>query len=84
MVYALLVPGRMVLPIILCCVAFIFVMSLFGRHYPALIGLMPSYPVVRRQDFGSHILVTQDPLCDLSLVGKEVMATVSGSRISAC
>ena len=68
MVYASLVSGRMVLPIILCCVAFIFVMSLFGRHYPALIGLMPSYLVVRRQGFGSDILVTQDPLCDLSLV----------------
>jgi hypothetical protein len=33
-----------------------------------LSGLMPSYLVVRRQGFGSHILVTQDPLCDLSLV----------------
>ncbi len=31
-----------------------------------LIGLMPSYLVVRRQDFGSHILVTQDPLCDFT------------------
>ncbi len=69
MVYALLVPGRMALPTILCCVDFIFVMSLFGRHYPALIGLMPSYLVLRRQGFGSHILVTKDPLCDLSLVG---------------
>jgi hypothetical protein len=69
MVYALLVPRRMALPTILCCVAFIFVMSLFGRHYPALIGMTPSYHVVRRQGFGSHILVTQDPLCDLSLVG---------------
>ncbi len=69
MVYALLVPGRMALPTILYCGAFIFVMSLFGRHYPALIGLMLSYFVVRRQVFGSHILVTQDPLCDLSLVG---------------
>jgi hypothetical protein len=34
-----------------------------------LSGLMPSYLVVRRQGFGSHILVTQDPSCDLSLVG---------------
>jgi hypothetical protein len=69
MVYALLVPGRMALPIILCCVAFTFVMSLFGRHYPVLSGLTPSYLVVRRLGFGSHILVTQDQLCDLSLVG---------------
>jgi hypothetical protein len=69
MVYALLVPERMALPTILCCVAFIFVISLFGRHYPALSGLMPSYLVVRRQGFGSHILVTHEPLCDLSLVG---------------
>jgi hypothetical protein len=69
MVYALLIQGRMALPTILCCVAFIFVMSLFGRHYPLLSGLMPSYLVIRRQGFGSHILVTQDPLCDLSLVG---------------
>jgi hypothetical protein len=69
MVYALLVPGIIALHTILCCVAFIFVMSLFGRHYPAFSGLMPSYLVIRRQGFGSHILVTQDPLCDLSLVG---------------
>jgi hypothetical protein len=69
MVYALMVPGRMALPTILCSVTFIFVMSLFGRQYPALSGLMPSYLVVRRQGFASHILVTQDPLCDLSLVG---------------
>jgi hypothetical protein len=68
MVYASLVPGRMALPTILCCVAFIFVMSLFGRCYLALIGLVPSYLVVRRHGFGSYILVTQDPLCDLSLV----------------
>jgi hypothetical protein len=68
MVYALLVPGRMTLSTFLCCVAFIFVMSLFGRYYPALSGLMPSYLVVRRQGFGSHVLVIQDPLCDLSLV----------------
>jgi hypothetical protein len=27
-------------------------------------GLMPSYLVLKRQGFGSHILVTQDPLCD--------------------
>ncbi len=66
-VYALLVPGRMALSTILCCVALIFVMSLFGRHYPALSGLMPSYLVVRKQGF-SHILITQDPLCDLSVV----------------
>jgi hypothetical protein len=38
---------------------------------------MPSYLVARRQGFGSHILITQDPLCDLSLVGLEVMATVA-------
>jgi hypothetical protein len=69
MVYASLASGRMALPTILCCVAFIFVMSLFGRQYPALSGLMPSYLVVRKQGFGSHILVTQDPLCDVSLVG---------------
>jgi hypothetical protein len=69
MVYASLVPGRMALPTFLCCVVFIFVMSLFGRHHPALSGLMPSYLVVRRQGLGFHILVTQDPLCDLSLVG---------------
>ncbi len=31
-----------------------------------LIGLMPSYLVVGRQDFGSHILVTRDPLCDFT------------------
>jgi hypothetical protein len=66
---ALLVPGRMALPTILCCVAFIYGMSLFGRHYPALISLMLSYLAVRRQGFGSHILVTQNPICDLSLVG---------------
>jgi hypothetical protein len=34
-----------------------------------LSGLMLSYLVVRRQGFGFHILVTQDPSCDLSLVG---------------
>jgi hypothetical protein len=33
-----------------------------------LSGLVPSYFVVRRQGFGSHILVTQDPSCDLSLI----------------
>ncbi len=60
MVYALLVPGRMALPSILCCVAFIFVMPLSGRHYPVLSGLMPPYLVVRRQGFGSHTLVKQD------------------------
>jgi hypothetical protein len=65
---ALLVPGRMALLTFPCCVAFIFVMSLFGRHYLVLNGLMHSYLVVRRQGFGSHILVTQDPSCDLSLV----------------
>jgi hypothetical protein len=73
MAYAVLVPGRMALSTILCCVAFIFVMSLFGRHYPALSGLMPSYLVIRRQGFGSHIMVTQDPLCDLSLSINMVM-----------
>jgi hypothetical protein len=65
MVYALLVPGRIALPTILCGDDFIFVMSLFGRHYPILRGLVPSYLVIRRQGLGSHILVTQDPLCDL-------------------
>jgi hypothetical protein len=69
MVYAVLVPRRMALPTILCSVSFIFVMSLFGRHFPALSGLLPFYLVVRRQGFGSHIPVAQDPLCDLSLVG---------------
>ncbi len=69
MVYVLLVLGRMALPTILCCAAFIFVVSLFGRHYPDLSGLMPSCLVIRRQGCGSHILVTQDPLCDLLLVG---------------
>ncbi len=34
-----------------------------------LSGLVPFYLVVRRQGFGFHILVTQDPSCDLSLVG---------------
>ncbi len=68
MVCTLLVQGRMALPTILWCVAFIFVMSLLGRHYQILSGLMPSYLVIRRQGFGSHILVTQDPLCDLALV----------------
>jgi hypothetical protein len=69
MVNALLVPGRMALPIILCCAAFIILMSLIllgiGRHYPMLNGLMPSYLVVRRQGF---ILVTQDLSCDSTLV----------------
>jgi hypothetical protein len=69
MVYSLLVSGRMALLTIPCCVAFILLMSLCGRHYPVLSGLMPSYLFVRRQGFGSHILVTQDPSCDLSLVG---------------
>jgi hypothetical protein len=32
-------------------------------------SLVPSYLVVRRQGFGFHILVTQDPSCDMSLVG---------------
>jgi hypothetical protein len=68
MVYALLVLGRMALPTILCCVAFIIVMSLFGRHYPVLSDLMLSYLVVRRQGFGSHILVTLNPVCNLSMV----------------
>jgi hypothetical protein len=60
MVYASLVPERMALPTILCGVAFIFVVSLFGRYYHALSGLIPTYLVVRRQGFGFHILVTQD------------------------
>jgi hypothetical protein len=73
MVYALLVLGRMALPTILCCVAFIFVMFLIllgiWEALPCLSVLMPSYLVVRRQGFSFHILVTQDPSCDLSLVG---------------
>jgi hypothetical protein len=85
MVYSLLVPGRMVFPNILCCVAFIFVMSLI------LLGIWEAlacsewsdaFPFfVRRQSFGSHILVTQDPLCDLSLVRQELMATVAGNNL---
>ncbi len=56
----------------LLSVAFIFMMSLilfrhFGRRYPFLSGQMPSYHVVRRQGFHSHILVTLDLLCELSL-----------------
>jgi hypothetical protein len=83
MVYALLVLARMALPTILCCGAFIFVMSLillgiWEGHYPVLSGLMPSFLVVRRQGFVSNILVTQYPLCDLSLIRLEVMATVAG------
>jgi hypothetical protein len=46
-----------------------------------LSGLMPSYLVIRRQGFSFHILVNQDPACDLSLVGLEVMATVSGNNL---
>jgi hypothetical protein len=38
---------------------------------------MPSYHVVKRQGFIYHILVTQDPLCELSLGGYEVMAIVA-------
>jgi hypothetical protein len=66
MVYALLVLGRMALP------STIFVTSLIllgiWEALPCASGLMPSYLVVRRQGFGFHILVTQDPSCDLSLV----------------
>jgi hypothetical protein len=66
----------------LLSVAFIFMISiilfiLFGRNYPLLSGQMPSYNVVRKQSFHSHILVTQDPLCELSLAGWEVMAIVT-------
>ncbi len=74
MVYALLVPGRIALATIggLCCLHLCecpLSFKAFGRHYPVLSGLVPSCLVVRRQGFGSHIQVTQDPLCDLSLVG---------------
>ncbi len=53
----------MALPIILCCVAIIFVMSLIllGIWEALPCAELPSYLVVRRQAFGSHILVTQDP-----------------------
>ena len=60
----------------LLSVAFIFMMSLIlfrllGRLYLVLSGQMPSYLVVRRQGFDSHILVTHDllRLLELSLVG---------------
>jgi hypothetical protein len=76
MVHTLLLSGRTALPVILCCLlpSSLVMMSLilfrlFGTPYPVLCGQMPSYHVVRRQGFHSHILVTQDPLCDLSLVG---------------
>jgi hypothetical protein len=63
----------MALPIILCCVAFIFVMSLIllgvWEALPCAEWSDASYLVARRQGFGSHILVTQDPSCDLSLIG---------------
>jgi hypothetical protein len=53
----------------LLSVAFIFMISLilfrlFGKLYPVLSVQMPSYHVVR-----FHILVTQDPLCELPLAG---------------
>jgi hypothetical protein len=73
-----------------CCpllsAAFIFMMSLilfrhFGRHYPVLSGQMPSYHIVRRQGFHSHILVTLDPLCELSLARYEVMAMVAVNNL---
>ncbi len=56
----------------LLLVAIIIMMSLilfrlFGRLYPALSGQMPSYHVVRRQVV--YILITRDPVCELSLVG---------------
>ncbi len=63
----------MALPIILLLlVAFIIMMSLilfrlFGRLYPALSGQMPSYMLLGDRVF--HILVTRDPVCELSLVG---------------
>jgi hypothetical protein len=44
MVDALLVPGRMVLPIILCCVAFIIVMSLI------LLGIWEALPCAEWSD----------------------------------
>jgi hypothetical protein len=69
MIYTLLVLGRMALPTILCCVAFIFVMSHILLGIWEALPCAEWYDIVRRQGFGSHILVTQDPLCDLSLVG---------------
>jgi hypothetical protein len=56
----------------LLSVASIFMMSLilfrfFGRCYPVLIGLMP--PIMLLGDRVFHILVTRDPLCELSLAG---------------
>jgi hypothetical protein len=44
MVDALLVPGRMALPIILCCVAFIIVMSLIR------LGIWEALPCVEWSD----------------------------------
>jgi hypothetical protein len=54
----------------LCCLCLCMSLMLlaFRRHYPVLSGLMPSYLIVRRQGFSSHILVTHDPLLDLSQV----------------
>ncbi len=72
MVYALLVLGRMALHTILCCFAFIFVMSLIllsiWEESPCSEWSDAFYLIIRRQGFDSHILVTQDLLCDLSLV----------------
>jgi hypothetical protein len=42
---------------------------------------MLSYDVVRRHGFVYHILVTQDPLCDLSLAGQEVMVIVAVANL---
>jgi hypothetical protein len=44
MVHGLLVPGRMALPSILCCVAFIFVMSLI------LLGIYEALPCFEWSD----------------------------------
>ncbi len=82
MVYALLLLGRRALPVHLLCYVLPssydvpYSIQALGRRYPVLSGQMPSYLVVRRQGFDSHILVTQDPLWDLSLAGWEVMAIV--------
>ncbi len=57
----------------LSLVAFIIIMMslilfrLFGRLYPALSGQMPSYMLLGDRVF--YILVPQDPVCELSLVG---------------
>ncbi len=57
------------LSFVVCCLYLMMSLYLFrhfGKCYPVLSGQMPSYHVFRRQGFDSHILVTQDPLCELS------------------